>query len=257
MKFAEALRKTQSHAGQEAHAPFYVQYEAMKKTFRTCLPSESVFIGVIREELRIINKYVAACVEALESVRPDGELVRCSTDCGSLSTFIRWNRDGLRKIAKKFDKKIAKKFDKIVTGDCTFAHAQTQRMLETAAFCTCLLERTCDVQANLEEWALEQHNFILRGLITDAYEASAGLLDDDEPLGGGEKPVPPNAPRLPSPQIVNPPHARRSLSFPPRGRAFGTKGGRDGRKAVRHERSQGECSPKRTVRARSRCHHQS
>lgn len=246
MKYAKALRQTQSHAGQEAHAPFYVQYEAMKKTFRTCLPSESVFIGVIREELRGINKYVAACVEALESVRPDGELVRCSTDCGSLSTFIRWNRDSLRKIAKKFDR-----CTKNVTGDCTFAHAQTQRMLETAPFCTCLLERTCDVQAYLEEWALEQHNFILGRLITDAYEASAGLLDDDEPLGVGETPVPPNAPRLPSPPIDNPPHARRSLSFPPRGRAFGTKGGCEERTAVRHGRSRSPRLPKRTIRALS------
>ena len=35
MPYAEALRQTRSRADQEAHAPFYVQYEVIEKTFQS------------------------------------------------------------------------------------------------------------------------------------------------------------------------------------------------------------------------------
>ena len=103
----------------------------------------------------------------LESASPasDNELVRCSSQCGILGTFIHCNRNALREIAKEFNEKMR---------DATWACRTrfSMQTIEAASFCTSLLERVLNVQARLEESVLSDH---LRRLLTEVYEASAGL----------------------------------------------------------------------------------
>ena len=109
MPYAEAMRQTRSRADQEAHAPFYVQYEVIEKTFQSEVhPNASVFADVINREIEKVNSHVVACLGALESAAPtsDSELVRCSADCGSVVTFIHCNRNALRELAKEFEEKM-------------------------------------------------------------------------------------------------------------------------------------------------------
>ena len=187
------LRQTRSRADQEAHAPFYVQCEALERSLQSELPNERVFMGVINRELDKVNKHVISCLKVLESASPASisELVCCSTECGSLSTFIRCNRDELREIAKKFHKKV-----RSATERCTCVSMQ---MVEAAPFCTSLLERTLNLQTTLEKWALQRHggDCNLCRLLTCAYEASAGLSGNESPRIRGT-PMAPDAPRMPS-----------------------------------------------------------
>ena len=101
-------------------------------------------------------------------------LVRRSAECGSLVAFIHCNHNGLREMANRFDEKM-----RSATWErCTRVDRQ---MIETAPFCTTLLERTLDVQARLEESVPQQHGVdcSLRRLLTEAYEASAGLSENE------------------------------------------------------------------------------
>ena len=146
MPYAEALRQTRSRADQEAHAPFYVQHEVIEKTFQSEVhPNASVFADVINQEIEKVNSHVIACLGVLESASPasDKELVRCSSECGILSTFIHCNRDALREIAKDFNEKMRN-----ATGACCTRFSM--RTIETASFCASLLERVLNVQARLE-----------------------------------------------------------------------------------------------------------
>ena len=177
MPHAEALRQTRSRADQEAHAPFYVQYEVIQKTFQSELhPNASVFADVINREIEKVNSHVVACLGVLESASPtsDGELVRCSAECGSVVTFIHCNRNALLELAKEFEKKMRRTTWGRSTG-------VSMRMIETEPFCTSLLERTLDVQARLEESVPKQHGVdcSLRRRLTEAYEASAGLSENE------------------------------------------------------------------------------
>ena len=177
MPCAEAFRQTRSRADQEAHAPFYVQYEVIEKTFQSELhPNASVLADVINPEIEKVNSHVVACLGALESAAPtsDSELVRCSADCGSVVTFIHCNRNALRELAKEFGEKMRRTTCEPCTG-------VNMRMIETAPFCTSLLERTLDVQARLEESVPMQHGVdcSLRRRLTEAYEASAGLSENE------------------------------------------------------------------------------
>jgi len=177
MPFAEALRQTRSRADQEAHAPYYVQYEVIEKTFQSELhPNASVLADVINREIEKVNSHVVACLGALESAAPtsDSELVRCSADCGSVVTFIHCNRNALRELAKEFE-------EKMLRTTCERCTRVSMRMIETAPFCTSLLERTLDVQARLEESVPMQHGVdcSLRRRLTEAYEASAGLSENE------------------------------------------------------------------------------
>ena len=176
MPHAEALRQTRSRADQEAHAP-YVQYEVIQKTFQSELhPNASVFADVINREIEKVNSHVVACLGVLESASPtsDGELVRCSAECGSVVTLIHCNRNALLELAKEFEKKMRRTTWGRSTG-------VSMRMIETEPFCTSLLERTLDVQARLEESVLKQHGVdcSLRRRLTEAYEASAGLSENE------------------------------------------------------------------------------
>ena len=177
MPYAEALRQTRSRADQEAHAPFYVQYEVIEKTFQSELhPNASVLADVINREIEKVNSHVVACLGALESAAStsDSELVRCSADCGSVVTFIHCNRNALRELAKEFE-------EKMLRTTCERCTRVSMRMIETAPFCTSLLERTLDVQARLEESVTTQHGIdcSLRRRLTEAYEASAGLSENE------------------------------------------------------------------------------
>ena len=147
--------------------------------------------GEIKGELDRINEHVVACIEVLEYVSPDAsasELVRCSAECGSLNALIQHKRDGLREITKKFDEKVFRTTEKV-----------NMHMLETAPFCTSLLERVLNVQAKLEDLVLQWHEGgrNLRRLLTEAYEASAGLSENESPSVRGA-PMAPNAPLMPS-----------------------------------------------------------
>ena len=120
-------------------------------------------------------------------------------------------------LAKEFDKKMRR----MTWEGCTRA---SMRMIETAPFCTSLLVRTLDVQARLEESVPMQHGFdcSLRRRVTEAYEASAGLSDNESPSVRGP-PIAPDAPRLraelfeasaglsqnESPRVRGPPVVRR------------------------------------------------
>ena len=157
----EKLRQTRSRADQEAHVPFYVQCEAMEKTLQAERPCSSEFHVVMEREVEKVNSHVVACLEVLESASPasDNELVRCSSECGILSTFIHCNRDALREIAKEFNEKMRN------------ATRFSMRTIEAAPFCTSLLERVLNVQARLEESVLQEHggDSSLRRLLTEAY----------------------------------------------------------------------------------------
>ncbi len=185
MPYAERMRQMRSRADQEAHAPFYVQCEVIENAFQSELPS--VFTDVINREIEKVNSHVVACLGVLESASDasDSELVRCSAECGSLSTFIHCNRNGLREIVKEFDEKM-----RSATWErCTRVN---MRMIETAPFCTSLLERMLNVQARLEESVLQQHggDCSLRRLLTEVYEASAGLSENESPRVRGTPTAP-------------------------------------------------------------------
>ena len=178
-------------AGQEAHAPFYVQYdyEVIEKTFQQSEhPDASVFTDMIKGEIEKVNSHVVACLGVLESASTasDTELVRCSAECGSLVAFIHCNGKGLQEIVKKFEEE--EKMRSTTWECCTRV---SMRMIETAPFCTSLLERLLNVQAGLEE---SVHGSELRRLLTEAYEASAGLSDNESPSVRGP-PIAPDAPR--------------------------------------------------------------
>ena len=166
----------------------------MEETFPSELPNASVVTDVINQEIEKVNSHVVACLGVLESASPtsDSELVRCSADCGSVVTFIHCNRNALRELAKEFEKKMRR----MTWEGCTRA---SMRMIETAPFCTSLLVRTLDVQARLEESVPMQHGVdcSLRRLLTEAYEASAGLSGNESPSVRGT-PKAPAAPRMPS-----------------------------------------------------------
>ena len=152
--------------------------------------------SAIKEELDRVNEHVHARLELLESVSSDacaGELLRCSAECGSLNTFVHSKRDALLKVAKKFDEKL-----RSASGRCT-ARVNMQ-MLETAPFCTSFLERMLNVQIKLEEWALTRRevNPNLRQLLTEAYEAAAGLSENESPHVFNAPILAPNAPRMSS-----------------------------------------------------------
>lgn len=135
---------------------------------------------MINREIERVNSHVFACLEVLESTLPasDIELLRCSSECGSLIAFIHSNRNGLREVASDFDEKM-----RSATWErCTRVNMQ---MIETAPFCTSLLERTLNAQARLKESVRQQQGVdycSLRRLLTEVYEeASAGLSDDESP----------------------------------------------------------------------------
>ena len=177
MPYAEVLRQTRSRADQGAHAPFYVQYEVIEKTIQSEVhPIASVFADLINREIEKVNSHVVACLGVLESASStsDGELVRCSAECGSVVTFIHCNRNAMRELAKEFE-------EKMLRTTCERCTRASRRMIETAPFCTSLLERTLDVQARLEESVTTQHGIdcSLRRRLTEAYEASAGLSENE------------------------------------------------------------------------------
>ena len=189
MGHAERLHQNRSREGQEAHAPFYVQYEVIEKTFQQSQHADaSVFTDMIKGEIEKVNSHVVACLGVLESASPasDKELVRCSSECGILSTFIHCNRDALREIAKDFNEKMRN-----ATWACCTSFSM--RTIEAAPFCTSLLERVLNVQARLEESVLSDSS--LRRLLTEVYEVSAGLSESPSFRG---TPKAPAAPRMPS-----------------------------------------------------------
>ena len=194
----ETLRQTWARADQEAHAPFNVHCETdlneQAFAFRSELPNASMFTDMINREIDRVNSHVVACLEVLESTLPasETELLRCSSECGSLVAFIHCNRNGLREMASAFNEKM-----RSATWErCTRVN---MRMIETAPFCTSLLERTLNAQAKLEESVRQQHGVdsSLRRLLTEVYEASAGLSENESPSVRN----PPKAhlrPRMPS-----------------------------------------------------------
>ena len=210
----EKLRQTRARADQEEHAPFYVQCEALEKTFQAERPCSCEFHVVMEREVEKVNSHVVACLGVLESASPasDNELVRCSSECGILSTFIHCNRDALREIAKDCNEKMRN-----ATGACCTRFSM--RTIEAVPFCTSLLERVLNVQARLEESVLSDH---LRRLLTEVYEASAGLSESsDKSPSFRRAPKAPDAPRMPLmpisprstiPASVGPAPAKRARS---------------------------------------------
>ena len=192
MPYAEAFHQTRSRADQKAHAPFYVQYEVIQKTFQSKLhPNASMLADVSNCEIEKVNSHVVACLGLLEYASPtsDSELVRCSAECGSMVAFICCNRNALRELAKEF----AEKMRCTTCEPCTGVN---MRMIETAPFCTSLLERTLDVQARLEESVGVDCS--LRRRLTEAYEASAGLSESESTSVRVTAPAAPCIPSLPT-----------------------------------------------------------
>ena len=222
MPYPEALRQTRSRADQGAHAPFYVQYEVIEKTFQTEVhPNASVFTDMIKGEIEKVNSHVVACLGVLESASPtsDSELVRCSAECGSVVAFIHCNRNALRELAKEFEEKMRRTTCEPCTG-------VNMRMIETAPFCTSLLERTLDLQARLEESVGVDCS--LRRRLTEAYEASAGLSESEPTSVRVTAPAAPCIPSLPT--VSRPIPARpasagpsQANSAPPRRALYGPR----------------------------------
>ena len=81
----EKLRQTRSRADQEEHAPFYVQCEALEKTFQAERPCSCEFHVVVEREVEKVNSHVVACLEVLESTLPatESELVGRSAECAA------------------------------------------------------------------------------------------------------------------------------------------------------------------------------
>ena len=221
MAFVEVLRQTRSRAGQEARALSADQYgqcenNLMEETLPSELPNASVVTDVINREIEKVNSHVVACLGVLESASPasDNELVRCSSECGILSTFIHCNRNALREIAKDFNEKMRN-----ATWACCTSFSM--RTIKAAPFCTSLLERVLNVQARLEESVLSDR---LRRLLTEVYEVSAGLSESsDESPSFRRAPKAPDAPRMPSmpisPRSIRPARTRRaSYTGPARAR---------------------------------------
>ena len=213
----EKLRQARSRSDQEEHAPFYVQCEALEKTFQAERPCSCEFHVVVEREVEKVNSHVVACLGVLESASPasDKELVRCSSECGILSTFIHCNRDALREIALDFNEKMRN-----ATGACCTSFSM--RTIEAVPFCTSLLERVLNVQARLEKSVLQElgGDSSLRRQLTEAYEVSAGLSESPSFRG---TPKAPAAPRMPSmtisPRSIRPARTRRaSYTGPARAR---------------------------------------
>ena len=212
----EKLRQTRSRADQEEHAPFYVQCEALERTFQAERPCSCEFHVVMEREVEKVNSHVVACLGVLESASPasDNELVRCSSECGILSTFIHCNRDALRAVAKDFKEKMRN-----ATWACCTSFSM--RTIEAAPFCTSLLERVLNVQARLEESVLQElGGDSLRRLLTEAYEVSAGLSESPSFRGTPNAPAAPPMPSMPiSPRSIRPARTRRaSYTGPARAR---------------------------------------
>ena len=132
--------------------------------------------------------------------------MRCSSECGILSTFIHCNRNALREIAKEFNEKMR---------DATWASCTrfSMRTIETASFCTSLLERVLNVQARLEKSVQREHggDSSLRRLLTEAYEVSAGLSESPSFRGTPKAPAAPRMPSMPiSPRSIRPARTRRA-----------------------------------------------
>ena len=204
----EKLRQTRSRADQEEHVPFYVQCEALEKTFLAERPCSCEFDVVMEREVEKVNSHVVACLGVLESASPvsDNELVRCSSECGILSTFIHCNRNALHEIAKEFNEKMRN-----ATWACCTRFST--RTIEAAPFCTSLLERALNVQARLEESVLREHggDSSLRRLLTEAYEVSAGLSESPSFRGTPKAPAAPRMPPMPiSPRSIRPARTRRA-----------------------------------------------
>ena len=192
----EKLRQARSRSDQEEHAPFYVQCEALEKTFQAERPCSCEFHVVMEREVEKVNSHVVACLGVLESASPasDKELVRCSSECGILSTFIHCNRDALREIAQDFNERMRN-----ATGACCTRFSM--RTIEAVPFCTSLLERVLNVQARLEKSVLQElgGDSRLRRQLTEAYEVSAGLSESPSFRGTPKAPAAPRMPSMPTP----------------------------------------------------------
>ena len=204
----EKLRQTRSHADQEEHAPFYVQCEALEKTLQAERPCSCEFDVVMKREVEKVNSHVVACLGVLESASPtsDNELVRCSSECGILSTFIHCNRNALREIAQEFNEKMRN----ATSACCTHF---SMRTIETASFGTSLLERVLNVQARLEKSVQRElgGDSSLRRLLTEAYEVSAGLSESPSFRGTPKAPAAPRMPSMPiSSRSIRPARTRRA-----------------------------------------------
>ena len=222
MAFVEVGGQTRSRAGQEANALSADQYgqcdtNLIEEAFQSELPNASVVTDVINQEIEKVNSHVVACLGVLESASPasDKELVRCSSECGILSTFIHCNRDALREIALDFNEKMRN-----ATGACCTRFSM--RTIETASFCTSLLERVLNVQARLEKSVLQElgGDSRLRRQLTEAYEVSAGLSESPSFRGTPKAPAAPRMPSMPiSPRSIRPARTRRaSYTGPARAR---------------------------------------
>ena len=122
----EKLRQARSRADQEEHAPFYVQCEAIERTLQSERPCSYEFDVIMNREIEKVNSHVVACLGVLESASPasDNELVRCSSQCGILGTFIHCNRNALRELAKEFE-------EKMLRTTCERCTRASRRMIET------------------------------------------------------------------------------------------------------------------------------
>ena len=126
-------------------------------------------------------------------------------------------RDRLE-LAKEFEEKMLR----TTSERCTRA---SMRTIKTAPFCTSLLERTLDVQARLEESVPQQHGVdcSLRRLLTEAYEASAGLSENESTSVRVTAPAAPCMPSRPIPARLANAGPSQANSGPPRQAFYGPR----------------------------------
>lgn len=178
MKFGRTLQLARALPTQVHHCDKYLPYKAMKKMLKETepnLPTQNAFVDVLLSEMCKLESYVSFCVDSLESAAKDvakngfARLSHLSVQVGAVLAFIEYNREGLRKIAKKFDKRRSVQ----PMPSCSEAYQSVQAIvlyhLDLADFCTSQPERLRSIQEQL----LSSCNEEKRHLLEHAFKSAA------------------------------------------------------------------------------------
>ena len=116
MRFGQTLRDCAALFAQSEHRSAYVDYNGLKK-WAVPTMSSTDFTSLLDAETSRLNEYAASCVAALEAAATCEAAAAATCEAtgfakhsllslriGALLAFIHYNRTGLRKIGKKYDK---------------------------------------------------------------------------------------------------------------------------------------------------------
>ena len=176
MKFGRTLELARALPTQIQHCDKYLPYKALKKMLKETPPTKNSLVDTLQDEMCKMDSHVSFCVDSLEdaakNVGKDGfaRLSHLSVQVGAVLAFIEYNREGLRKIAKKFDKR--RPLLPTSTG-CSEAYQSVQAIvvchLDLADFCTSQPERLHSIQEQL----LSKCNEEKRHLLEHAFKSAS------------------------------------------------------------------------------------